>query len=299
MITRRRFISISAAGLAAPQSARANASWHGTALGARTSITLRHPPENAKHIFSAVQDELQRIEAQFSLYQPNSALSRLNRYGLLRAPSADFLSLCAEVSDVHALTAGRFDPTVQTIWDSLDSGDAMPKTSNIGWQQVTYTRRAVKLGPRQKLTFNGIAQGFATDKITALIRQFGLRDVLVNIGEYRASGRPFRLGIADPGEGLIGTVQLTDAAVATSSAAADQIAGRSHLIDPGGTNPPHWSTVSVVAKTAALADGASTAFALMSRNRIRDALDQDPRLIEVHLVSHSGRYQRLTAKSPT
>ena len=76
------------------------------------------------------------------------------------------------------------------------------------------------------ITLNGIAQGYATDRVVDMLRQAGLSTTLVNMGEIRAigarpDGAPWRVGLADPDRpgALTETVDLVDRAVATSAGA--------------------------------------------------------------------------------
>ncbi len=293
-LSRRRFISISAASFLSAGAAQAETRWQGRALGADASILLRTARDVADEVFSSVRAELRRIEALFSLYQPSSALVRLNSTGIASEPGSDFLALCQASSRMHALSKGRFDPTVQGLWQALAQGvppgDA---EAALGWHKVRYGPQGIRLGERQSLTFNGIAQGFATDKIAELLRGFGLDDVLINIGEYRALGGPYKVGIADPEDGHIATVGLTGKAIATSSPSALLVGGRHHILDPIGKYAPRWSTISVVASSATLADAASTAFSLMARDDIVGVLAKERSIREVHLHSAAGHYLRL------
>ena len=100
------------------------------------------------------------------------------------------------------------------------------------------------------LTLNGIAQGYATDRVVALLRAEGIERSLVDMGESRAVGArdegvPWRIGIADPDapERVSETLELVDNAVATSGAYGFRFdpEGRfNHLLDPksGGSARP-------------------------------------------------------------
>jgi thiamine biosynthesis lipoprotein len=133
------------------------------------------------------------------------------------------------------------------------------------------------------VTLNGIAQGYATDRVVDLLRQAGLSTTLVDMGEIRAIGaRPdgtaWHVGLADPEKpgALMGTVDLIDRAVATTAGAGFRFepTGRfTHLFDPAtGRSPSAFRMVSVVAPTATEADALSTAFSLMPLSRIRDVV---------------------------
>ena len=216
-LSRRRFLTISAAALVPPINANA-ASWSGVAFGADVSLTIRAPSEEAEQALSQARQIIEEIEALFSLYRPESALTQLNRTGQLRDPDARFLTLLRASDRAHRLTGGRFDPTVQSYWRALALGDdpAIAR-SIIGWDRVVFDPVAISLAAGQALTFNGIAQGYATDLVAEALGSMGLSDVLVNIGEYRAMGGPWRLGISDPERGIMGFQTVTAGAVATSS----------------------------------------------------------------------------------
>src|SRR5690606_15945099 len=86
LASRRRFLSVigtTAVGAALPSARAAQRPaavvWKGTALGALASITLVH--EDRAHARAAIDGcvaEVERLERVFSLYRPESSLSRLN-----------------------------------------------------------------------------------------------------------------------------------------------------------------------------------------------------------------------------
>ena len=86
-MNRRRFLTITAACasiLAAPGHAAPRLrQWHGVALGSAATIALDHP--DADRLIGRALAEIDRLENIFSLYRADSALSRLNRDGLLDA----------------------------------------------------------------------------------------------------------------------------------------------------------------------------------------------------------------------
>ena len=143
----------------------------------------------------------------------------------------------------------------------------------------------------QALTLNGIAQGYATDRVAETLRAQGLTDVLVNIGEYRALGGPYRVGLSDPAQGMMGALTLKDSAVATSSPGALSLGPQKHILHPDF--PVLWSTVTVSALTATLADALSTALCLAPRSLARDiARHRDVHAIR--LVDAAGDLTTLT-----
>ena len=174
---------------------------------------------------------------------------------------------------VHRVSGGLFDPTVQPLWEALVSGgDVEAARALIGWERVRFNTEEVRLGSGQAVTFNGIAQGFATDRVADVLADHGLSDTLVNIGEFRGTGGKWRIGLSDPHYGLMGTRSLHNGAIATSSPNATLVGKRGHILHEA--KEPLWSTVSVEADNAATADGFSTAFCLAPLSVIRAAVGQ-------------------------
>lgn len=290
-LTRRRFLTISAGFACAPGFAQASI-WQGRAFGADVSITLTGPRSRAKQTLQRARRQIAEIEQLFSLYDPSSALSRLNATGALHAPDPRFVALMQAADQVHALTGGLFDPTVQPLWRAIAAGqDVQTARRAIGWDRVRFDTGAITLGEGQALTFNGIAQGFATDEITRVLRAQGLKDILVNLGEHRALGGPWRLGLSDPTWGHLGTRTVTDMAVATSSPGAMSLGRADHILHPVAA--PQWSTVSVEASTATLADSLSTALVLAPLDLVRDVKKASRELGRVTLVSTGGELSTL------
>jgi thiamine biosynthesis lipoprotein len=272
-LTRRRFLSISAAAAALPSASFAgqSARWRGVALGAPASMVLAGvPPLAARPVFAALEAELERLERIFSLYRPDSALVRLNAGGRLDAPPPEMLDLLSLAGAIHDATGGAFDPTVQPLWQARAAGgDEAAARARVGWQSVRFDARSVRFArPGMALTLNGIAQGYITDRIAELLAARGFDDVLVDIGEvaargHRSDGAPWRAGIADPGGRIVARVTLRDRALATSAPMGTVLpGGQGHILDPSG-RAPRRALMSVSAPRAAVADGLSTALCLV------------------------------------
>lgn len=297
-ITRRRFIGISAAAcgltlLPFEYRGRAEASvvsWSGVALGAAASLQVHHPDRGeAQRLINRAVAELRRLEAIFSLYRDDSALTLLNRRGVLEAPAPELVRLLAEARRYAALTGGVFDPTVQPLWGLYAAHFARPDAyaggpspaeretalALVGFDRVHAGRDRIAFATRgMALTLNGIAQGFITDRVVELLLEGGIAQCLVDMGEARAlgskpDGAAWTLGIADPDRpgGLTAILPLADQAAATSGGYGfrfDREGRFSHLLDPRtGLSANRYKSVTVLLPTATAADALSTAFTLM------------------------------------
>ncbi|WP_260001397.1 FAD:protein FMN transferase [Leisingera caerulea] len=296
-LTRRRFLAISAAVLVGPSAPTARAApvtWRGFALGAEARLTIHAPPQLASRAIAAALSQLRQAEQLFSLYDPASVLSRLNRAGVLQSPPPPFLDLARLCTRMHAATAGIFDPSVQPLWQAAARGEDISKAARLaGWHKVSVTAQEIRLAPGQALTFNGIGQGYATDMVRAALGRLGLKQVLVNAGEFAALGGPFRVGLADPKHGVFTARSLTGGAVATSSPGALRLRGAAHILHPTIDRRPQWATVSTEATSAALADAASTAFCLMNESEITAALARLPAGSKANLLAEDGSLKTL------
>lgn len=294
MISRRRALQIFAAASLMPSDLRATQKR--VAFGAEVSLTLDGPAHVTGPALDAVWAEIEAMEKSFSLYDPTSELSRLNSQGTLERPSAAMLEILALSAKLYRATDGRFDPTVQHLWQAHANGENTASArSSIGFDRVRFDDTRVQLGSGQALTLNGIAQGYATDRVIAVLRARGLERSLVNIGEYRALSGPWRLGIEDPSFGRVGMISLADRAVATSSPAAMRLAtGAAHILDPRGVAAvPSWSTVSVIAERAAVADGLSTALCFATLNEVRAIAARFGAPVSIRLVDLTGNLRSL------
>jgi len=206
--TRRRAITIFAAaaagaitgGRACP--AKADFEWRGVAMGADATILFNGiEPEAARTTIALVEAEIDRLERALSLYRPDSELCRLNRKGTLLEPSGDLRRALGIALNISTISDGSFDPTVQPLWEAyVDWFTASPSAglppesiiaparAAIDWRKISLETDAVRSGPHQRLTLNGLGQGYVTDRVADLLGEQGLKHVLVDLGEQRALG---------------------------------------------------------------------------------------------------------------
>jgi len=283
--------------------------WTGVMLGAVATLRLSHPDRRTgEELLRRAVAEARRLEAIFSIYRDDTAVSELNRHGVLVAPPAELVHLLSLCDDIWRTTGGAFDPTVQPLWrcyaDHFAAVDADPAgpppemlaaaVKLVGWSNVNFNRDRIVLAQRgMGLTLNGIAQGYITDRVVDLLRQEGIASSLVDMGEirtvgHRPEGRAWQVAVetATPRR----TFDLVDKAVATTGAGGFQFNadGRcNHLFNPAtGHCAKPATSLSVVAPTAAVADGLSTAFALMEQDAIHHVLARAP---DIQLFVDAGR----------
>lgn len=301
-LSRRRFITVAAVAAGLPLLSKAVGTqaelvrWDGTALGAPASIQLFHRRRaQARGAIAAGLEELKRLEAIFSLYRADSAISALNREGVLENAPADFVALLSRALALAEISEGVYDPTVQPVWQLYfrhfiaakpdpagpASHDISAALAKVDWRAVEVDaerRRIAFARPGMALTLNGGAQGYITDRVTDVLRAHGFDRMLVDMGEPRAlsvkpDGSAWRIGIANPADTsrMVTTLELVNQCVATSGGYGtlfDDAGTFTHLIyTRTGCTAPALQGVSVVADSGTIADGLSAAMLLAPMER--------------------------------
>jgi FAD:protein FMN transferase len=259
--------------------------------------------QERRAVQSAIDRVLAETERHLSTYDESSEISLLNRdeSRSWQDVSPALFFVLQEARDVSEVTDGAFDITVEpllALWghksetDSAATHTVFTPPSSARLEQarnsVGYARLELRQAPRKsvrksaggmRLTVDGIAPGYAVDRIATEVRALGHRDFIVEIGgEVRAAGQrpeggPWRIAIEAPlateREPLVG-LRLRDAAVSTSGDYRDSridTAGRSysHTIDPrsGHTVEGALTSVTVIDAKAIRADAYATALMVM------------------------------------
>lgn len=281
--------------------ARASLQWRERLLqGFGTTLWLRAAHADAGRVEEALDRAaatIRRIESQMSLFDDGSALARLNRSGRLGAPDPGLLHVLQLARQVAAGSGGAFDATMQPLWTVWEtaSREGRPATARelarardkVDWRALEADAGQVLLPKGFALSLNGIAQGHAADEVRALVRSLGIRHAMFDTGETAVLGQgpdavPWHFGIEDAAGGMdrregrsaMPTLVVPDGfAVATSSdrhTAFSADRRHHHIVDPRtGWSPPHWSSVTVMARRAALADALTKVFFMLPPARLQ------------------------------
>lgn len=279
------------------------------------------------------QAEVERLEQLWSRFLPASEVSALNRSaGTWVSVSPETIQLVERAIAAHAVTEGRFDPTVlgdviragydqsfEVLREQGDRQDLPTSTLARGVDGIAVDTPGgrVRLAAGTGFDPGGLGKGLAADLVATRIDREGAAGALINIGgDLRAVGVgpagddwSVVLDPAAAGE-PIATVVLDRGAVATSTVLRRHwtVAGRHahHLIDPETGEPSQSDVVSasvlarrgwqaeVLAKAAVVA-GVTDALALIERTGA-DAILVD-RNGDLHTTNGFGRFA-LAASQP-
>jgi FAD:protein FMN transferase len=327
-LSRRRVLRIVAAVAGLPlmiAGVRATASkgrffrWQGEVLGALSELTLWHADASvASSAILKVRAEIERFEKIFSLYRPDSEISRLNLDGKLTRPSPDLRNLIEESQRLSTLSGGAFDISVQPLWRLYEahfwsrtdiSADIGARARDVASALVDFRSiggGAAAIGfaqPGMAITLNSIAQGYITDAIADMLRNEGFDSAVVDLGEFRTlgehpDGRPWRLGIGGDDERI---VELEDMALAVSGGRGTTFEASGHfhhIFDPHtGASANSLVQVAVMGPRATAADGLATAICVAGETRAPALLASYPGTRAI-LTRLDGTTMNFPAKEP-
>lgn len=281
------------------------------AMGAMVSMTLLHRDESAAgRALDAAFAELDQVEKLMSIYRPDSQLSRLNRERVLPSPHPYLLDVLQSARNTSEASDGAFDITIQPLWElysTARNAGRLPSESEVArarervdWRRVEFDSRRVRLrGRGTRITLNGIAQGYAADRVRATLRDHGVEHALVDTGEISALGaKPgregWRVGIQHPrhADAFLSLTRLAGQCLATSGDYATTFSAdrdHHHLFDPrSGHSPTELASVSIAAQTAVAADSLSTAVFVLGLDAGAALIDRTDG-VSAMLVTKSGR----------
>lgn len=247
---------------------------------------------------AAVESELAAVDLVFSLWRQDSEIARFNAHRSTEpfAASPRLLAAVRFALDLAERTGGAFDPTVQPlmqVYRQAQKGDAPIDEGALAEaeRRVGYRRLHIVGSSLQKdladleIDLDGIVAGLCADSLAVRLEDLGLHAFYLEItGEVlchgsKADGQPWRIGIRDPAaaarmqEDWVTTVPLLDRALCTSGDYENYLVsgGKAwhHVFDPRtGRNPEREVvSVSVLAKSCALADGLGTALMVVGPDK--------------------------------
>ena len=284
------------------------------AMACRFEVTF---PDSERRGVEAAQRALEhvdRIESQLTVFRETSEVSRLNRTAA-NEPVQVTKSLFALLKlsrDLYDATHGTFDITsgpLSQAWGFLRRAGRIPDAAEI--EHARHLVGCTKIHLHEPsgtvkfehsgvmVNFGSIGKGYALDRVAHAIRP-KLRSALISAGSssMRALGtgapgqRGWVLGIRDPRHAgkRIAIVHLRDASLSTSGHEEQffEFEGRryGHIIDPRTGVPAEGiSGVTVIHRSAAVADALATAFYVGGIDVTRSYCESHPGTLAIVLAS--------------
>jgi len=235
----------------------------------------------------AALDELDRLEALLSRFTQTSDIRRINNLpaGLSVCVSEETFECLRLCEKLYKQTGGAFDITYLS--------ETAGRQLQLDKKQFTVRR------PDEKVIVDlgGIGKGFALDKMGRLLREWDIESFLLDAGHSTiyafgstAHKKDFTFTIKNPVDNkTITTVQLKNRAVSCSS-----VQLKPHIIDPRTKKVVEDKiAVWVCAPDAAAADALSTAFMVMSPQKIKEYCSKRPDTTAILLMKEKDSVKKI------
>jgi thiamine biosynthesis lipoprotein len=313
---------------AAPTPSRVAEGWlfQFSAMGSDCEVHIagRVSEQHARHAAQVAIAEVQRIEAKYSRYRADSAVSQINAAagsGQALAVDDETAHLLAYADRIYWASNGLFDITSGVLtraWDFRAARVPTRKALNslrqcVGWtlahlEHKPGASRFELLRPGMEIDLGGFGKEYAADRAAVLLQERSVRHGLVNLGGDirvvgpRPDGAPWRLAIRHPRDDKrpLATIELADGALATSGDYERYFIGPNgerycHVLNPRtGWPVTAWRSISVVAPVCLAAGSVCTIAMLMGeagleflRREAGEFLAVDARG-EVHRAGRTG-----------
>lgn len=251
-----------------------------------------------------IESILDSIDRSLSGYNAASTLSRYNA-GERRYDDPLFDTALGMAEEYYALSDGAVDcwsAPLFDLWGFGFSGDGseIPSDAQLGEAREECARRT-------RVNFNSFAQGLSCDIVASYLRDAGVEDMLVDIGEIyccglNPKGKGWTIAVDNPVDGNnspgadIRAIWSSDGracGIVTSGNyrkfyVRDSVK-YSHTIDPRSGKPVEHSLLSatVVAPSAALADAMATFCMVSGPEEARKRILAEPEM-EALMISSDG-----------
>lgn len=270
----------------------------GPTMGSSYSIQYVRGPDSPDRELLKGETEaiLAELDQQLSTYRADSLLERFNQApaGSCQAMPAAVLQLVEAGRLLNAQSQGAFDLTLEPLLDLWGfgpkaRGERVPTPellaaarARTGMQHLRSDGGRLCKDAEIQLDFNGIAAGYAVDRIAQRLAELGVGSYLVAVtGELKAAGRKpdgqsWRIGLEAPQEGqrvAQRILALDGYGISTSGDYRHYFeeGGRrySHTLDPATGAPVthQLAAVTVADKSALRADGLSTVLMVLGPER--------------------------------
>ena len=292
---------------------------------------------NIQYISNLPQLEVQKgidsifyiINKSLSTYLPHSDISKINEGDTSIVVDHHFRAVFEKATEVWRATGGYFDPTVGALVNAYGFGpeksindlNTKQKDSLLsltGWHKVKLMNDHTieKESPLIYLDFNALAKGYAADVIGNYLYQLGHKSYMVEIGgevvtkgKSPKTGQDWKIAIEDPIQNVdskfLQTLTLNDEALASSGNyrkyRIDTITNERfvHSINPltGSAKKTKILSTSVKAPDCITADAWATALMVMSLEKGKILIDNDPELEALWTLANHDKFLVIESKN--
>lgn len=279
---------------------------------AGTYLEVQSDNQKAANI---VYQEFKKLNHIFNSYDQDSEIYKVNKNPQKTIKiSEEFIEIIKKAKNYHQFTEKTFDIAKGKLynfwkkWGENKKKKEFPKAveieqlksfGNINDIKIDQTKKTIKLKDKGiVLDLSGIAKGYMVDKAVVKLKEAGVKNALINAGGEiyglgKNRGKPWQVGIRGPRGAIVKSIEISDAAVATSGN-YEQVYKQdgkiySHIINPESGYPvaANFLGVTVVAKKCTEADVLATVLFIKGKKFARKIIKDMPDL-EVYFVTEKG-----------
>lgn len=264
---------------------------HSTELFAMdTVMSLTAYGQQAESALQAAAEEIERLDALFSISSEEGDILALNQNGV-GTVSDDTAALLSEAIAVSEQTGGLFDCTIAPVMQAWgftsgeyripDPQELQQLLGNVDYTRIQLDGKQVTLADGMQIDLGGIAKGYTSDRLMEQFADEGVTSALVSLGGnvqvlgHKPDGSLWRVAIQDPTDtsNNFAVVEVADKAVITSGGYQRYFEqdGKHyhHIIDPRTGYPADsgLTSVTIVSGDGTLADGLSTSLFIMGKEQ--------------------------------
>jgi thiamine biosynthesis lipoprotein len=250
-----------------------------------------------EHVFAAL-DLVESLETQLTVFRDDSEVMEINRRAANEAVEVEprLFELLQLSEKLHKETRGALDITsgpLSDVWgfsrregrvpadDLIEAARQLVGMQNVLLDPAAHTIAFCQAG--MSINFNSMGKGYALDRMAELLVANGVGDILLQGGKSSVLARGDQPGSSETGwlvgvrnplrpDERIAELVLHDQALSTSGAGTQFFIRRGqrygHILDPRTGRPAEGLYSStVIAPTAAEAEGLSTAFYVMGAQK--------------------------------
>lgn len=279
------------------------------AMATTFEVILPFGTASAQVVADAALDEIDRLEAQLTVFRNDSEVCRLNAHAA-EAPvivEENLFQLLARAQYLNEQTAGAFDIAVGALikaWGFYRRQGRMPAekelvsalaNSGMHHLRLDAERRAVSFTrPGVEINLGSIGKGYALDQVVRMLhRQRQVKNLLIHGGHSSVFARGhepgskngWSIGLLDPDDHTkrLAVMHLHNRGLGTSAAAQQHFVheGRKlgHILDPRTGRPAEGMRMATVtAPSAAEADALATAFFILGPDGARAYCEKHPQI---------------------
>ncbi len=263
-----------------------NAKLEFEAIGTHWKIDL-YQDQFPSNLVNTIKQTVTNFESTYSRFIDSSLISQMSKQKGEYQLDTDGVVMINLYQMLNRITAGSFSPTIgqllnQSGYDSAYSFRSnkltkMPTMDSV--LKFTLPNTLTVLNPCQ-LDFGGVGKGHLVDVISNLISRSGIKSYCVDAGGdmyyQHQDHHSLQVGLEHPlnPDQVIGTIALTDQALAASSGNRRAWGKFHHIIHPDTlSSPNHILATWVISSQTILADALATCLFLTSPEQLTPHFD--------------------------